>query len=293
MGRRIGVCLVAIVLLAVACDSTPPPGRPEPTRTLPLETWVSGLCHALERFGDEVELEQTADAIPVPLPHVSPGELAAAMRRLAARIDALGAPDLPDGGSIGTDVLDGVRRAAATAEDIRAAGGIPPSAQVIPGGVRSAAWALAYPTGLFLLLKSRATAPAIAIYLTDPVRASTVSRVVQLLRGRADVTRITYVSKADACEEFKDTYANQPALVEAADCDALPASIRVTLAIDASTDGVEETVGGLPGIDEVLVQQSFNEFLADLTGIGDEELQALEPVRIAALDRPECTPYDA
>ena len=66
-----------------------------------------------------------------------------------------------------------------------------------------------------------------------------------------EVEDVTYVSKEEAFEEFKEMYADQPEFCESLPADALPASFRIKL-IDADyTEEVAARIEGAPGVDDV------------------------------------------
>jgi len=69
----------------------------------------------------------------------------------------------------------------------------------------------------------------VAVYLTDPVNPQTVESLTTTLTKLPVVAGVTFESKADACARFKRLFANQAALVNNVDCNALPASLRVKL----------------------------------------------------------------
>jgi cell division transport system permease protein len=69
--------------------------------------------------------------------------------------------------------------------------------------------------------------------------------------GYEEVTDIQYVSKADAFEEYKERFRNQPELWENLPEDSLPASLRVSLTDAKFAEEVAARISGAPGVDEV------------------------------------------
>ncbi|HET7236413.1 MAG TPA: permease-like cell division protein FtsX, partial [Actinomycetota bacterium] len=64
----------------------------------------------------------------------------------------------------------------------------------------------------------------VAVYLTDPVNPDTVNSLTDTLNELPAVANVDFESKQEACDRFRELFANQPALVNNVDCDALPAS---------------------------------------------------------------------
>ena len=65
------------------------------------------------------------------------------------------------------------------------------------------------------------------------------------------VEDVTYVSSAEALEEFKQIFQNQPELYETLDEDSLPASLRIKLHDAEDTETVAALIRGRPGVDDV------------------------------------------
>lgn len=112
----------------------------------------------------------------------------------------------------------------------------------------------------------------VLVYLTDPVNPDNVQHLTDKLAGLPAVDNVVFESKEEACARFKELFADQPALVNNVDCDALPASLRVKLAIpDRFQDvpaalGCETTADGKqqcaePGIDKVVDNRSVYDAL--------------------------------
>ena len=70
----------------------------------------------------------------------------------------------------------------------------------------------------------------VAVYLTDPTSAETVTRVQETLNNLPVVTEIEYWDKDKTCEQYTRLFANQPAFLEGVDCQAtIPTSFRANL----------------------------------------------------------------
>ena len=118
----------------------------------------------------------------------------------------------------------------------------------------------------------------VAVYLTDPVNPDTVRSLTQTLSELDVVDDVSFEDKDQACARFKELFANQRALVDNVDCDALPASLRVKLADPerfrevAAVLGCEQREGryvctGSPGIDTLVDQSEFLDRLFSVTRV--------------------------
>ena len=107
----------------------------------------------------------------------------------------------------------------------------------------------------------------VAIYLTDPVNPDTVGSLTDTLTELPVVADVDFESKEEACARFRELFANQRALVENVDCDALPASLRVKLDDPERYAQVEAVLKGQPGIDEIVDQSAFLDRLFSVTRV--------------------------
>ena len=107
----------------------------------------------------------------------------------------------------------------------------------------------------------------VAVYLTDPVNPQTVDSLTTTLTKLPVVADVTFESKADACARFKQLFANQKALVDNVDCNALPASLRVKLDDPQQYAQVAAVLRGQPGIDKVVDQSAFLDRLFSVTRV--------------------------
>jgi len=107
----------------------------------------------------------------------------------------------------------------------------------------------------------------VAVYLTDPVNPDTVRSLSGTLTGLPVVENVDFESKQEACDRFKELFANQPALVNNVNCDALPASLRVKLDDPEQYAQVEAVLQGQPGIDRIVDQSAFLDRLFAVTRV--------------------------
>lgn len=107
----------------------------------------------------------------------------------------------------------------------------------------------------------------VAVYLTDPVNPDTVRSLTGTLTELPVVENVDFESKQDACDRFKELFANQPALVNNVNCDALPASLRVKLEDPEQYAQVEAVLQGQPGIDRIVDQSAFLDRLFAVTRV--------------------------
>lgn len=91
----------------------------------------------------------------------------------------------------------------------------------------------------------------ISVYLLDDIQEAELTGLENEIREYEEVDYVTYVSKAEAYEEFKERYRTQPALYESLDPDALPASLRIKLFDAADTEEVAARIQGAPGVEEI------------------------------------------
>jgi cell division transport system permease protein len=107
----------------------------------------------------------------------------------------------------------------------------------------------------------------VAVYLTDPVNPDTVRSLSGTLTELPVVENVDFESKQEACDRFKELFANQPALVNNVNCDALPASLRVKLDDPEQYAQVEAVLQGQPGIDRIVDQSAFLDRLFAVTRV--------------------------
>lgn len=82
-----------------------------------------------------------------------------------------------------------------------------------------------------------------------------------------EVEAVTFVSKEEAFEEFKQRYASQPEFYENITADDLPASLRIKLTDADYTDAVASRIRGAPAIDEVRFGGEFVKRLLQVNSV--------------------------
>ena len=118
-----------------------------------------------------------------------------------------------------------------------------------------------------LLIEATTGNVEVAVYLTDPVSPATVQSLTKTLTDLPVVANVDYEDKQEACERFKILFANQEALVNNVDCDALPASLRVKIEDPDEFAQVKAVLQGQPGIEEIRDQREFFDRLFAVTRI--------------------------
>ncbi|CAN5215093.1 permease-like cell division protein FtsX [soil metagenome] len=91
----------------------------------------------------------------------------------------------------------------------------------------------------------------ISTFLRDDASSGEIQALESEVAQMPEVKDVTYVSKAQAYEEFKETYADTPQLYEALSPDSLPASLRIALTDAQYTQEVAARIQGTSGVDEV------------------------------------------
>lgn len=107
----------------------------------------------------------------------------------------------------------------------------------------------------------------VAVYLNDPVNPNTVRSLTQLLTDLDAVESVDFESKQEAYERFVELFADQESLVNSADRDAIPASLRVKMADPEQYAQVEAVLQGQPGIERIVDQSSFLDRLFSITRV--------------------------
>jgi cell division transport system permease protein len=91
----------------------------------------------------------------------------------------------------------------------------------------------------------------VSIFLRDDATQGEIQSLEREIAQMNEVENVTFVSKQDAYEEFKETYESQPEFYESLPEDALPASLRVELTDANFAETVSARVRGAPGVDDV------------------------------------------
>jgi cell division transport system permease protein len=107
----------------------------------------------------------------------------------------------------------------------------------------------------------------ISAFLEDNITPGELQAIQGDLASMPEVEDLTYISKDEAYEEFKELYKDQPELYETIPHDALPASVRVKLTDAKFTEDVADRITGAPGIDEVVFGGEFIKRLLQINAL--------------------------
>jgi cell division transport system permease protein len=91
----------------------------------------------------------------------------------------------------------------------------------------------------------------ISVYLRDDIGPEERTSLTSQIQSYDEVEEVTYVTKEEAFEEFRERYRNQPEFYENLPEDALPASLRIKLTDAKFTEEVADRIQGAPGVDEI------------------------------------------
>jgi cell division transport system permease protein len=119
----------------------------------------------------------------------------------------------------------------------------------------------------------------VSVYLTDNITEAQQRDVQSTVEGLDVVKGVEYISKAEAFEEFKRLYQDQPALYENIDEDVLPASFRVELSDPERVDVISSALEKNPAVEQVVDQRETVQRLVRFTGL----LQTFSVVMVLVL----------
>jgi cell division transport system permease protein len=91
----------------------------------------------------------------------------------------------------------------------------------------------------------------VSVFLLDDTTQDELHTLQADITNMVQVESVSYVSKDQAFEEFKQIYRNQPEFWQALSHDALPASLRIKLTDAKFAPGVAAVLDGRPGVDDV------------------------------------------
>jgi len=91
------------------------------------------------------------------------------------------------------------------------------------------------------------------VFLKDDAaqNATQVKTINEEISSYKEVKEVTFVSKQEAFDEFRDMFSNQPELVESVTPETLPASFRVSLVDNSTLETVQDRIRTISGVDEV------------------------------------------
>lgn len=107
----------------------------------------------------------------------------------------------------------------------------------------------------------------VQVFLTEEITEDQQDGIRDTLTDLEVVGDVDYVSKAEAFEEWKERYANEPVLVENVDEETLPASFRVAMEDPERVDVIRSKLGGNPAVEEIVDQRETVEKLLNVTGL--------------------------
>jgi cell division transport system permease protein len=91
----------------------------------------------------------------------------------------------------------------------------------------------------------------VSAFLRDDISDGELTSLQTDLSDMPEVQNFTYVSKAQAFEDFKQQFRDEPSLWQALEPDDLPASLRIKLVDAGKAEEIAQRIQGAPGIDEV------------------------------------------
>lgn len=91
----------------------------------------------------------------------------------------------------------------------------------------------------------------VSAYLSDDITEGEQQTLETEIAALPQVQEVTYVSQAEALEEFEQIFSGQPELVGPLDENSLPASLRIKLHDAEDTETVAALIRGRPGVDDV------------------------------------------
>ena len=91
----------------------------------------------------------------------------------------------------------------------------------------------------------------ISVFLRDDATQDEINTLTNDISSMSEVEDVTFVSKEDAFEEFKQIYRTQPEFWQSLSSGALPASLRIKLTDASFAEQVGASIEGRPGVDDV------------------------------------------
>jgi cell division transport system permease protein len=107
----------------------------------------------------------------------------------------------------------------------------------------------------------------VSVFLVDEITPQQQTDVQGTLEGLEVVRKVSYVTKEQAYEEFKELYKDQPALYENIDADVLPASFRVEMGDPERVDVVRSKLDRNPAVEEIADQRETVQRLVNFTDL--------------------------
>ena len=105
----------------------------------------------------------------------------------------------------------------------------------------------------------------VVIFLDDRVTTTAHRQLQESLESYPEVRMVDYFSKAEATEEFKFLFKDQPELVQEVDFEILPSSLRVNLNDPSDYELIIERMEGNPAVKEIRASGEAIDRLLSLT----------------------------
>jgi cell division transport system permease protein len=106
----------------------------------------------------------------------------------------------------------------------------------------------------------------ISTFLRNDITQGEQDALSQEISEMPQVEEVTFVSQAEALDEFQELYKNQPEFTEFLEEDSLPASFRIKLADADDTEAVAALIRGRSGVDDVRFGGQFVKTLLQVNG---------------------------
>jgi hypothetical protein len=106
-------------------------------------------------------------------------------------------------------------------------------------------------SGLCFRLQQIQQNTELSVFLRDDVTEAELLALLADLEGTPGVIEVTYVSREQAFEDFKELYNHQPEYYENLNSNALPASIGVDTEEGTDLGAIDAVFQGAPGVDDV------------------------------------------
>lgn len=109
------------------------------------------------------------------------------------------------------------------------------------------------------------TRPQVSAYFNDQTSEEDILRFKKELESKDYIAKVTYISKQEALNIYREQNKDDPLLLEMVPADVLPASLEVAPTSVDSLAKIQEDLKILPGIEEVVYQQDIIEALGRWT----------------------------
>jgi cell division transport system permease protein len=112
-----------------------------------------------------------------------------------------------------------------------------------------------------VLLHYFETRPQVTAFFTDDITEQQIFMVKEQLEAQAYVAGVTYVSKNQALELYRQQNQHDPLLLEMVTADILPASLEVSAKSSDQLQTISDYLSGVTGVEEVTYQKDVIEAL--------------------------------